>query len=131
MKQVSILAVFFLSSVAFANNVVELDDSNFNSFIRSRPVALVEFTVTWCIHCQALKPEFSRAADTLKIEDPTITLINVDCEKGGKQTCRKFRIPGYPTIILFKNGARYQNYVGERTATAIVTYMQSQSSSNL
>lgn len=130
MKQSTIFVGFLLISSAFASNVVKLNDSNFSEFIENTSVALVAFTTTWCGHSIKFQPEFSEAADELKIEEPTMTLINVDCDKSG-HVCQKFGIRTVPTVFLFKNGTLDQKYEGNRTASAIVTYLQSHSSSNI
>ena len=129
MKQLAIVAVFLLISQTFASNVVLLNDSNFDNFIKRTSIALVAFTTSWCGHSIQLQPELAQAADVLKIEEPTMTLINVDCDEGN-EICKKFDVRGVPTIILFKNGALDHKYTRGRTANAIVTYMKSQSSSN-
>ena len=119
---------FFLTtitSLTIASNVVKLDDSNFDTYIRKTSVAFVTFTVTWCGYCFRMKPSFEQAAEILKIEDSTKIVINVDCEKGVK-TCRKFKVPAYPTMILFINGAVDQKYTGDHTSEAIVSFMRSQ-----
>lgn len=126
MKQVTIVVVLLLVSQTFASNVVQLDDSNFDEFISDTSVALVAFTTTWCYHSQQFQPIFEQAADILKIEDPTKTLINVDCDKG-EETCEKYDIKGLPSIKLFKNGNYDEEYPGNRNATEIVSYMKSQS----
>lgn len=129
MKQVTIIAVFLLIPQTFASNMVQLNDSNFDNFIKRTSVSLVAFTTSWCGHSVQLQPELAQAADLLKMEDPTITLINVDCDEGN-EICRKFGINGVPTIILFKNGKYDHKYTRGRTASEIVTYMKSKSQSS-
>mgnify|MGYP003555853876 CR=1 FL=1 len=125
MKQLAIVAVFLLISQTFASNVVLLNDSNFDNYIRNTSVALVEFTTSWCRHSKQLQPEFTEAANRLKVEEPTMTLINVDCDKAN-EICKKFHISEIPKIKLFENGEYNQKDTESRTANAIVTYMKSQ-----
>lgn len=67
-----------------------------------------------CGHCKRLKPEYAKAGELLRGED--IALAKVDCTEGGKETCSKFGISGYPTLKIFKNGEVAQDYSGPREA---------------
>lgn len=49
-----------------------------------------------------MKPEFAKAADILRAEDPPIALIQVDCDSDGKATCSRYGVQGYPTLKTFK-----------------------------
>lgn len=79
-----------------------------------------------CGHCKRLKPEFAKAAELLKNDDPPIALAKVDCTEAGKDTCSRFSVSGYPTLKIFKNGEVSQEYNGPREASGIVKYMRAQ-----
>lgn len=79
-----------------------------------------------CGHCKRLKPEYAKAAELLKNDDPPIALAKVDCTEGGKKTCEQFSVSGYPTLKIFKNGEVSQEYSGPREANGIVKYMRAQ-----
>lgn len=79
-----------------------------------------------CGHCKRLKPEFERAATLLKANDPPVALAKVDCTEGGKDTCGRFQVSGYPTVKIFRNGEVSQDYNGPREANGIVKYMKAQ-----
>lgn len=105
-----------------------LGKSNFNGLIIEFffQSAWRPFVISRCGHCKRLKPEFEKAGDILKKNDPVITLAKVDCTEAGKDTCNKFSVTGYPTLKIFKNGELSQEYSGPREAQGIVKYMQSQ-----
>lgn len=82
--------------------------------------------VTGCGHCKRLKPEYYKAGELLRGDDPPISLAMVDCTEGGKESCSKFSVTGYPTLKIFRNGEFSQDYSGPREAAGIVKYMRAQ-----
>lgn len=79
-----------------------------------------------CGHCKRLKPEFEKAASLLKSNDPPVTLAKVDCTEGGKSTCNRFSVQGYPTLKIFKNGEVSSEYNGPRESAGIAKFMRAQ-----
>lgn len=106
-------------------DVLEFTDSDFATRIGETETTLVMFYAPWCGHCKKLKPEYAKAAELLRGEDPAIALAKVDCTEGGKDTCNKFSVSGYPTLKIFKNGEVSQEYNGPREANGIAKYMKS------
>lgn len=51
-----------------SSSVIELTPSNFDKLVlRSDDIWIVEFFAPWCGHCQALVPEYTKAASALKV----------------------------------------------------------------
>lgn len=109
------------------DEVIILTRENFHYFIMSRPTVLVEFYAPWCGHCKDLAPEYSKAAETLKKEN--IPLAKVDATKEGELAV-EFMISGYPSLILFRDGKKIDQYQGERNAFAIIDYMREKTDPN-
>jgi len=127
MKGFVLLAlVASLGSLALADDVLDLIDSNFDGELEDAETALVMFYAPWCGHCKKIKPEFEKAAAVLKANDPPVTMAKVDCTEGGKDTCGRFSVSGYPTIKIFRNGEVSQDYSGPREAGGIVKFMKAQ-----
>lgn len=125
---VSILLVVALLGISHAGEeaCVVLTDDDFDSKVASLDNVLVMFYAPWCGHCKRLKPEFELAAQSLKDDDPPISLAKVDCTEGGKETCNRFSVSGYPTLKIFKGGEVASDYNGPREAAGIVKFMRSQ-----
>lgn len=69
-------------------------------------VQLYLFKVDWCPHCKSAKPIFDDVEKELKgnpINGYTVTFKTVDCE-AEPDMADKFKIEGYPTIKLVKDG---------------------------
>lgn len=51
-----------------------------------------------------------------------ILIADIDCGKF-KPTCQSFNVQEYPTLIVFRDGKRFEKYVGPRTSDAIKNYV--------
>jgi protein disulfide-isomerase A3 len=70
-----------------------------------------------------LKPEYAKAAELLRDDDPPITLAKIDCTEAGKETCGRFSVSGYPTLKIFRNGEVSQEYNGPREACKLLHFI--------
>ena len=107
-------------------DVLELTDSNFESTLQKHETTLVMFYAPWCGHCKRLKPEYAKAAELVKGDDPPIALAKIDCTEDGKESCNKFSVSGYPTLKIFRGSELSNDYNGPREANGIAKFMRSQ-----
>lgn len=127
MKFFALLAALFIAnSLAAESDVLDLGDSDFNTRVAETETTLVMFYAPWCGHCKKLKPEYAKAAEMMRTDDPPIALAKVDCTEAGKETCSKFSVSGYPTLKIFRNGEMSSDYNGPREAAGIVKFMRAQ-----
>lgn len=70
-----------------------------------------------------MKPIYSEAANLLHDSNiSTHVLTAIDCG-ASQEICSKHGISGYPTLKYFKNGKFFRDYNKERTAEAIVEFL--------
>eukprot|EP00049_Salpingoeca_infusionum_P007732 m.125544 g.125544 ORF g.125544 m.125544 type:complete len:477 (+) comp13804_c0_seq1:67-1497(+) len=108
-----------------ASDVVTLTESNFDSFLKDKPLALVEFYAPWCGHCKRLEPEYEKAAAQIKKSGEDVVLAKVDATEE-PSLASKFGVSGYPTLKIFRNGQESAKYEGPREANGIAKYMLKQ-----
>lgn len=108
------------------DDVSEWSDDDFVHELERHENTLVMFYAPWCGHCKRLKPEYAKAAELLKGNDPPVTLAKIDCTEAGKETCQKYSVSGYPTLKIFAKSDMIGDYNGPREADGIAKYMRSQ-----
>ena len=64
--------------------------------------------------------DFARAA--AKLKEHGVHLAKVDVTKE-VELAKEYFVQSYPTLIIFKDGDKFQDYTGERSSEAMVSYM--------
>jgi thiol-disulfide isomerase/thioredoxin len=85
---------------------------------------LVLFYNTDCGHCKTLKPEWDKAEEKMGDKMVAIDVTNAS-DMAVKTITTKFKINSYPTMLVLDNGAVSATYDGERTESALVSYVES------
>ncbi|CAG4955451.1 unnamed protein product [Colias eurytheme] len=104
--------------------VRHLTTDTFKYALRKVKHALVMFYAPWCGHCQAMKPEFVKAAEQFS-DDLMIMFGAVDCTKEAG-LCATFNIKGYPTLKYFNHYEKIDDYTGGRKMADFVQYIHTQ-----
>lgn len=65
-------------------------------------------------------------AESLSNDSPPIKSIKIACDDGGKSTCNKYHIKGYPVFKIFKNGEMSSNYTGKRNSVDLLKHVREQ-----
>lgn len=86
---------------------------NFHNFLSFHSLKLIKTLLHRCGHCKQLTPEYAEAARRLK--ESNLTLAKVDATREAA-LAKEYMIQGFPTIILFQNGEKVEEYQGERNA---------------
>lgn len=84
--------------------IIELNEQNFDKEIESG-LKLIEFYATWCTYCTKQRIELQ------ELEDSDIRIGIVDGDESPNIISR-YKIDGYPTFILFKNGEKIAQFSG-------------------
>jgi len=93
--------------VADHMNVLTLTELNFQQQTKNK-VVLVDFWASWCAPCRMMAPVLNDVASELSGNS---LVGKVDIEKF-QSLAQKFKVRSIPTLILFKNGAEINRFVG-------------------
>lgn len=84
--------------------LVELNENNFNENVKSG-LKLVEFYAPWCGYCKKQRT----ILEELSNNNIWIGTVNAD---ENPNLVKEFRIQGFPTFVLFKDGKIIANLAG-------------------
>lgn len=93
--------------VADHANVLTLTDQNFQQQTKNK-VVLVDFWATWCAPCRMMAPVLNDVATELKGNSH---VGKVDIQQY-QSLANQFKVRNIPTMILLKNGAEVNRFVG-------------------
>lgn len=115
------LIVLCTAELPEEDDVLVLDQNNFEEALDTYPDILVEFYAPWCGHCKKLAPEYAKAAAALKARNPPIRIAKVDATVS-PDLASKYGVKGYPTLKYFveKNPTEY---TGGRVEADIVSWI--------
>jgi len=90
------------------NHPVKITDADFNQFISSYPLVVVDFWAEWCAPCRIIAPIVENLAKTYAGK-VVFGKLNVD---ENPTTAIKYRIAAIPTLVILKNGVEVERIVG-------------------
>ncbi|KAK4695053.1 protein disulfide-isomerase A6, partial [Lecanoromycetidae sp. Uapishka_2] len=109
--------------------VLQVDGTSYQKLIaKSNQVSIVEFYAPWCGHCKNLKPEYEKAAKSLK-DLAQVAAVNCDDELN-KPFCGSMGVQGFPTLKIVKPSKKpgkpiVEDYQGARSASGIIDAVKS------
>ncbi len=94
--------------------VKNVTDGNFEEFIKSNDVAVIDCWAAWCGPCRMLSPVIEELAKEQK--DVAFGKLNVD---ENRATPMKYGIMSIPTLLYFKDGQLVDKTIGARPKRSI------------
>ncbi len=98
-----------------SDNIKELTVDNFNEAIASGTV-LVDFWAPWCGPCKMQTPILEKVAPQVEGK-AVIAKVNVDEHA---PLAAQFGVRSIPTLMLFKDGEKVQDFIGVQQEAALV-----------
>jgi len=89
-------------------------------------VAFVKFFAPWCGHCKRLAPTWEQLAEKYK-DTEGVTVAHVDCtadDNANRELCSSHGVNGFPTLIIFKDGEKAEEYSGKRDLEALQAFIE-------
>lgn len=75
---------------------------------------LVDFWADWCAPCHAIAPQLARVVDDMQ---GRVRLAKVEVDEGeNMKLAGRYRLRGFPTVMLFRDGHALGHFAGARAA---------------
>ncbi len=89
------------------SEIAHLTSSNFDTEIKNKEIAIVDFWAAWCGPCQM----FGKVLEDFAKENPKIYCAKVNVDDS-QDLASKFQVMSIPAIMFFKNGKLVKTQVG-------------------
>ena len=104
------------------NLITQLNESNFSQSVeQDKTPVLVDFWAEWCMPCRALAPVIEELAEEFQGK-VRFAKLNVD---EARSVAQQFGISGMPTLILFQDGKKVNELVGNQPKERIKSLLTS------
>jgi thiol-disulfide isomerase/thioredoxin len=88
---------------------------------------IIMYGANWCKYTQKLTPKWLGLQTRIRAENLSkdINIAKVECTKD-MDFCTSQGIDGFPTIYVYENGKKYEEYLGNHEVNEMFTYVQEQ-----
>jgi len=104
--------------------VLKMDKDNFDQEIKEGTV-FVKFFAPWCGHCKRMAPTWEQLAASYE-DNAAVKIGHVDCTADDNQNraiCDSQGVNGFPTLIVYKDGKKIEEYSGKRDLSALQDFV--------
>ena len=101
--------------------VTELNESNFDSFVESNKIAVIDCWAPWCGPCRRMGPIIEELSNDLAGR-VGVAKLNTD---DNQAIAVRFNINAIPTLLVFKDNVLVDSLVGLRPREDIIAYVDS------
>jgi thioredoxin 1 len=98
---------------------IKLTKDNFDSIVSGDKPVLIDFFATWCGPCKMLAPIIAEIAEE---KEGTLVVAKADVDEE-IELANKFGVSSIPTVVLVKDGAEVDRFVGFRPKEAIEDFV--------
>lgn len=114
----------------YTANEVRITAENFDAeVVQAKGVVLVDAYAPWCPHCQRISPTIAKLADDYegRVKVGKMNANNQDpAMKANFDFAVAKGLQGYPTIWIYKDGQKVDEFSGERTYCEIKAMLDKQ-----
>lgn len=105
------------AGVAKQRQAVDVTDQELELYLQDARPSVVMFHSPNCGHCRAMMDDYSKYG---QVAGEKVHILRVDCSKYSN-VADKYKIQGFPTIYLFKNG-QTSEYHGDRKVGSLMGF---------
>ena len=107
------------------DQILHLTHSNFTEAVQAYKMLLVNFYAPWCGYCKTLSTELTKVATDLPNLniDGRVAIVDASVAENS-DLCVTEGVNGFPTVVLYRHGERYSDYLGDRSRNAILDYLK-------
>ncbi|MDF2879701.1 MAG: trxA1 [Clostridiaceae bacterium] len=87
------------------------DINELGNILENNKVSVVFFSAEWCHNCKALEPTKEELISEMK-DKVAFAQVGADTTP---DICKKYRVMGLPTTLIFKDGEMKESIVGIKT----------------
>ena len=122
-----LLLLLFLSkqggtaAIQIDGEIHEVSAANFDEFVSSSSVVLLEFYAPWCRHCIQFEGSYRTIGASLSVSNVKVGKVNSAVNQA---LSARFAIQSVPTLFVIKGGSTAYRYSGALSHDSIVQYVK-------